>query len=77
MSNQVFYYKIRNLEFEYDVSNISIQTLIGDFTHTLILSIPKIVYVVNTEFYNIFFSNIYFLKDGELLEDVIKKSLQG
>jgi hypothetical protein len=72
MVNQVFNYKIRNLEFEYDVSNISNQTLVGDYTYTFTLSIPTIFYEENTGFYDNLFRNIYFLKDGELLDKIVK-----
>jgi hypothetical protein len=74
---QKYNYKFRNLEYEYDVTNISYQTLIGDFTYTFTLSIPTILYEENTEFYDNLFRNIYFLKDGELVEDVIKKSMKN
>lgn len=68
-------YKFKDLEYEYDVTNISYQTLIGDFTYTFTLSIPTIFYEEKPEFYGNLFRNIYFLKDGELLEETIKKSL--
>lgn len=74
---QKYNYKFRNLEYEYDVTNISYQTLIGDFTYTFTLSIPTILYEENTEFYENLFTNIYFLKDGEQIEDVIKKSIKN
>jgi len=70
-----FNYKIRDLEFEYDITNISYQTLINDFTYTFTLSIPTILYEEKTEFYDNLFRNIYFLKDGELLEEIITKFL--
>lgn len=68
-------YKIKDLDYEYDVTNISYQTLIGDFTYTFTLSIPTIFYEEKPEFYNNLFRSIYFLKDGELLEETIRKSL--
>ncbi len=70
-------YKFRDLEYEYDVTNISYQTLIGDFTYTFTLSIPTIFYEERTEFYDNLFRNIYFLKDGELLEEVIRESIKN
>lgn len=69
-----FNYKTRHMGYEYDLTNTIIQTLIGDFTYTFTLSIPKIYYDVNPEFYDNIFLNVYFLKDGELLDEVIKKS---
>ena len=72
-----FNYKIKDLEFEYEFINISYQTIIGDVTYTFTLSIPTIFYDENTEFYNNLFRNIYFLKDGELVDEIIKKSLNN
>lgn len=72
-----FNYKIRNLEDEYDFTNISYQTQIGNFTYTFTLSIPTIFYQEKTEFYDNLFRNIYFLKDSELFDEIIKKSLNN
>ncbi|MBN2893194.1 MAG: hypothetical protein JXL97_15090 [Bacteroidales bacterium] len=65
-------YSIKNLDYEYDVKNISLQTLIGDFTYTFGLTIPSLFYNQTPEYYDNLFQKIYFLKDGELLNDIIK-----
>ncbi|MBW8331292.1 MAG: hypothetical protein K0M40_04655 [Prolixibacteraceae bacterium] len=72
-----FNYTVKDLDLEYDVLTISYQTFITEFTYTFSLNIPKILYDENPEYYESFFRNVYFLKDGERLDNVIKESLKS
>ena len=68
-----FNYKIRDLDNEYDLTIISYQTYISGFTYTLTLNIPTIFYNENPGYYDSFFRNVYFLKDGELLDEILSQ----
>lgn len=66
------HYKVRDLNLEFDILIISYQAFINEFTYTFTLNIPKIFYDEKPEYYEAFFRNVYFLKDGERLDDILK-----
>ncbi len=70
-----FNYKVKDLDFEYNILIISYQTFLNEFTYTFSLNIPKIFYDENPDYYEAFFRNVYFLKDGEQLDELLKKVL--
>lgn len=70
-------YKIRDLDNEYSLTIISYQTYRSDFTYTFTLNIPTIFYNEKPGYYDTFFRNVYFLKDGERLDEILKQVNKG
>ncbi|MGV8946717.1 MAG: hypothetical protein ACOH1N_09835 [Lutibacter sp.] len=64
-------YLIKDLDFEYDNTSISYQTIIKNFTYTFTLNLPTIFYNLNPEYYDEIFINIYFLKNRVRLNELI------
>lgn len=69
-----FNYTVRNLDFEYENTTISYQCLLNGLTYTFALDVPSIFYDTKPEFYDNLFLNIYFLKDGQRIEDLLKQN---
>ena len=68
-----FNYNIRDLDIEYNVTIISYQTYIDGFTYTFSLNIPTVFYNEKREYYDALFTNVYLLKDGERLDEILKQ----
>lgn len=68
-----FNYKIRDLDYEYSITIISYQTYLSGLTYTFSLNIPTIFYNEKPAYYDAFFRNVYFLKDGERLDEILRK----
>tara|TARA_R110000737_G_scaffold212036_1_gene229570 strand:+ start:129 stop:920 length:792 start_codon:yes stop_codon:yes gene_type:complete len=66
-------YMIRNLDYEYSNTLIMYQVLIDNFTFTFSLNIPTDFYKVKPYYYEELFNNVYFLKKGERIKELIKK----
>lgn len=71
---RTYNYKLKDLDYEYYVTNISYQTIIAGFTYTFSLSIPSVFYNQKTEYYDNLFGNIYFLKNRKHLDKILKES---
>lgn len=67
-----FNYSIKDLDLEYNITIISYQTFVNERTYTFTLNIPTLFYNENQEYYERLFGNIYFLNDGERLEELLK-----
>ncbi len=68
-----FNYNIKDLDNEYNITIISYQTYIGGFTYTFSLNIPTVFYNEKSEYYDALFRNVYFLKNGERLDEILKQ----
>lgn len=66
-----FNYDIKDLNYEYNITIISYQTFINEYTYTFSLNIPTIFYNENSAYFDSFFKNVYFLKDGERLDKLL------
>jgi len=69
---RMFYYKVKNLDLEYNIQTVSYQTFINDWSLTFTLSIPKIFYDENQNHWEMLFNNIYFLKNSEKIHKLLK-----
>lgn len=67
-----FYYQVRDFDLVYDINTIQYQTFINDWTLTFSLSIPKVFYEENQDYWEMLFGNIYFLKNSEEVDKLIK-----
>jgi hypothetical protein len=64
-------YMVRNLDYEYNNTTIQYQVLIDNLTFTFGLDIPTMFYQKNPFYYEQLFNNVYFLKNGERLNQLI------
>ncbi|WP_233899223.1 hypothetical protein [Tenacibaculum piscium] len=64
-------YMIRNLDYEYDNTVVQYQVLIDNLTFTFSLDIPTMFYKENPYYYEELFNNVYFLKNGERLNQLM------
>jgi hypothetical protein len=65
-------YMVRNLDYEYNNSLIMYQVLIDNMTYTFGLNVPTEFYKVKPYYYEELFNNVYFLKKGERLIQLIQ-----
>ena len=65
-------YMVRNLDYEYNNSSIMYQVLIDNMTYTFSLNVPTEFYKVKPYYYEELFNNVYFLKKGERLIQLIQ-----
>lgn len=65
-------YMVRNLDYEYNNSLIMYQVLIDNMTFTFSLNVPTDFYKVKPYYYEELFNNVYFLKKGERLIQLIQ-----
>jgi len=70
-----FNYVVREMDYEYDVTNISYQVITENTTFTFSLSLPTVFFNNNPDQYENLFRNIYFLNNREFANDIIKKSI--
>jgi hypothetical protein len=72
-----FNYNIKDLDNEYNVTIISYQTYIDGLTYTFSLNIPTVFCNEKREYYDVLFRNVYFLKNGERLDEILKQMIKG
>jgi len=68
-----FKYVVRDLNSEYYLTHIVLQTFSDNITFSFSLSVPTVYYDNNTDYYENIFRGIYFLKDTEKLNELMKK----
>lgn len=69
-------YMIRNLDYEYSNTSVQYQVLIDNLTFTFSLDVPTMFYEQKPYHYEEMFNNVYFLKKGERLNQLIKNQKQ-
>jgi hypothetical protein len=67
-----FQYNVKDIDFEYYMTSVSYQTIINEFTYTIGINIPTVLYDMNPSIYNELFYKVYLLKDGERLDELLK-----
>lgn len=65
-------YMVRNLDYEYSNTSIQYQVLIDNLTFTFSLDVPTMFYEQEPYDYEELFNNVYFLKKGERLNQLIQ-----
>jgi hypothetical protein len=66
-------YMIRNLDYEYSNTSIQYQVLIDNLTFTFGLDVPTIFYEEKPYHFEELFNNVYFLKKGERLNQLMEE----
>lgn len=69
-----FNYDFKELDNTYNITVITYQTFIDGLTYTFTLNIPTVFYQEKSAYYDAFFRDVYFLADGERLDEILRNS---